>query len=280
MRGITVTGGNPITRGITITGGVTVTVAIAGPTVTAAATTVVVSPPAAPDERHRHVRASLRYADDLDPVGRVRGLGFLDRQPDDLDALEADLDLRPQDVADRRAVGDGGGGEAALRLLRAGGAPGERAVRAVARELDIDTTRHAAVTLSLRRRPLYQTRPAAVPDGTRAGTECRSGERVAAGYDDLACNAAATAAGVVRRTPVRSRRIPMADELSETGPGAPSDPPTASRRRHRWHRCAAAAGTPSPPTTPVAPPAEATPTTPVARRWHRPPPGRSARRER
>jgi S1-C subfamily serine protease len=61
----------------------------------------------------------------------------------------------------------------------------------------------------------------------------------------------------------------MADELSETGPGAPSDPPDREPPTTPVAPVsppAAAAGTPSPPTTPVTAPAapDAPPTTPVA----------------
>jgi S1-C subfamily serine protease len=62
----------------------------------------------------------------------------------------------------------------------------------------------------------------------------------------------------------------MADELSETGPGAPPDPPNGESPTTPVapvSRPAGVAGTPSPAlpaTTPIAPPPEATPTTPVA----------------
>ena len=103
---------------------------------------VVVAPPLARagGEDDRDVGRALRSALDLDPplglLRRTGGLGRGERQ--DLDALEADVDVGPQHGADLLARRHQGAVDGALGLARASGAPGPRPVARLARQFDVD----------------------------------------------------------------------------------------------------------------------------------------------
>jgi hypothetical protein len=106
--------------------------------VTAATTTLL-------GERHLHACLDARRPDDLDRLAaQVDGRGLLARDDGEhVDAVEAVVDLRAKYLADLGPRRNERLDERAARLARAGSSPGEATVVELARELDLDTARHA-----------------------------------------------------------------------------------------------------------------------------------------
>ena len=135
------------------------TTIVAGPTATFAAATAAFASATATTSVAVVAAAALLGELGGDTFGRATGadqfeafdrvsLGRLGRgQRDDLGAINGELGLGPEHVADLGSLGEQRGGQNALGLLGTRGAPGKRAVTTVAGDLDVDSRCHAVKKL-------------------------------------------------------------------------------------------------------------------------------------